>query len=465
MDMLATPDGLPLRRRRWAAIAIWLAMAMAVLDGSIANVALPTIAREFGATPAASIWVVNAYQIATVMLLLPLASLGEIVGYRRVYMVGLTLFALASFGCAAAPGLATLALARFVQGFGAAAVMAVNGALVRHTYPRALLGRGIGANALVVAMSAAAGPSIAAAVLAVGSWRWLFAVNLPLALLSVAIGARALPHAGGIARRFDVVSALLSATVLAALFFAASVFVHGGGSLLTLAPIALVIALGMPLVRRMRGQAQPLIPLDLLAVPMLRLSYLSSILAFAGQMTLLVSLPFVLQHRFGLGAVAAGLLITPMPLGVALSAPIAGRLIERVPASLLGGIGLAIVAAGAALLAALPSHTGAAGLALAIALCGIGFGMFSTPNNRTMLGLAPPDRSGAAAGMMALSRLLGQTSGAVLVVFLFRTAGTTSIVPQVAAAMLAIAGAATSLLRQGRDEGSTASRDGPAQRS
>src|SRR4051812_34203719 len=131
----ADGDGLPVPRRYWAVAAIWLAMAMSVLDSSIANVALPTIARDVGASPAASIWVVNAYQIAIAMMLLPLASLGEILGYKRVYAAGLVLFVLASIGCTFATSLTGLAICRFVQGFGAAAIMAMNGALVRFTYP------------------------------------------------------------------------------------------------------------------------------------------------------------------------------------------------------------------------------------------------------------------------------------------------------------------------------------------
>lgn len=443
----AFPDGLPTPRRYWSAAAIWLALAMAVLDSSIANLALPTIARELGASAASSIWVVNAYQIAITMLLLPAAALAEIVGYRRVYLFGLSLFAAASLACGLSESLTGLAIARFVQGLGAACVMAINGALVRFTYPRAQLGRGIGYNALIVAVSAAAGPSIAAGLLAVASWRWLFAVNVPLGLLSLGIAAAALPVTPRLAKRFDWRSALLNALAFAALFLACSDIAHGTESLRTVLTFAVGIGAGIAVFRRARGDDTPLIPVDLIRVPVLRLSYLTSATSFAAQMVALVALPFYLQSKFGLSHVMTGLLITPLPIGTALAAPVAGRLVERVDAGLLGGIGLALLALGMLLAALMPVHVPIALIGVPLLVAGIGFGLFQTPNNRTMLGLAPPRRSGAAAGMLATARLVGQTAGAVLIALLFRVAGPTSTAPLLLSAALGVVAAFLSTRR------------------
>ena len=172
-------DGLPPPQRYWAIAVVALGITMAVLDSAIANVALPTIAKDLNAAPADSIWVVNAYQLVITILMLPLASLGEVVGYRRVYRVGLVVFTLASLGCALSDSLVMLSAARVVQGIGAAAMLSVNSALVRFIYPSRLLGRGIGINAFVVAVSAAVGPTVAAGILSIASWPWLFAVNVP----------------------------------------------------------------------------------------------------------------------------------------------------------------------------------------------------------------------------------------------------------------------------------------------
>src|SRR6201992_686616 len=204
-------DGLPQPQRNWAVLTIALGLVMSVIDGSIANVALPTIAQALHASPAFSIWIVNGYQLAITISLLPLASLGEIIGYRKVYLGGLVLFTLASVFCAVSDTLLLLTIARIMQGFGAAGILSVNAALVRYTYPRAQLGRGIGINALVVATSAAVGPTVAAAIRAVGSWTYLFAINIPLGIAALALGWRMLPHTARSAHGFDWQSAALSA--------------------------------------------------------------------------------------------------------------------------------------------------------------------------------------------------------------------------------------------------------------
>src|SRR5580658_8620784 len=172
-------DGLPPGERAIAMVAVAIAVCISALVGSIANIALPTIARDMHVTPAASIWVVNAYQLAVTVCLMPCASLGDVYGHRRVYIWGLVFYTLGSLICAMAPDMTTLIAARVLQGLGGAGIMSVNGALVRFIFPRAQLGRGIGYNVLVVAASSAAGPSIAAAILAVGSWPWLFALQVP----------------------------------------------------------------------------------------------------------------------------------------------------------------------------------------------------------------------------------------------------------------------------------------------
>ncbi len=191
-------DGLPPPHRYWSVLAIWLAISMAILDSSIVNVALPSIAAELNTSEAVSIWIINAYQVAITALLLPLAALGDRIGYRRVYLPGLAIFILGSVACALANGLATLIVARMFQGIGAAAIMSMNAALVRATYPQAMLGKGIGYNALVLSISAAAGPTVAALILSVASWSfWLFLINVPIGIASLCIGVRALPHTTG----------------------------------------------------------------------------------------------------------------------------------------------------------------------------------------------------------------------------------------------------------------------------
>ena len=276
------PDGLPVPRRSWAMLALAIGIVMAVLDGAIANVALPTIAHDIGAAPAASVWIVNAYQLTNLVVLLPLASLGERIGYRRVYVAGLAVFTAGSFACACADGLSALIAARILQALGAAGIMSVNGALVRHVYPLALLGRGVGLNALVVSLAAALGPSVAAGILAVGPWQWLFAVNVPFGLCNLALAPFVLPGSIRSAQRFDLASASLSAAALGLLFIGVNTVTQGAGRLAAgLAEVALAALAASMLVARARRMPAPLIPVDLLRIRLFALSVATSICAFA----------------------------------------------------------------------------------------------------------------------------------------------------------------------------------------
>lgn len=416
-------DGLPLPKRYWAILTIGLGVSMAVMDSAIANVALPTIAREFHASASSSIWIVNGYQLAITISLLPLSSAGDIVGYRRIYLGGLALFTLASLACALSGSLTTLALARVLQGFGAAGIMAVNTALVRFIYPHRQLGRGIGINAVVVAISAAAGPTVASAILAVAHWPWLFAVNVPLGIAAVSIGRHALPHTPPAGHKFDAVSAVLSALTFGLLIAGIDAVGHGQRPALAVAEFLAMLGIGFVLVRRQLSVAAPMLPIDLLRIPIFSLSVVTSICSFIANMLALVALPFFLQGVLGYSAVATGLLITPWPLAMAAAAPLSGRLADRYPAGLLGGAGLLAFAGGLAALALMPSQAGAGDIVWRMALAGAGFGLFQTPNNRALIGSAPRHRTGGASGMLGMARLLGQTTGAALAALIFaRTA-------------------------------------------
>ncbi|MBC1181792.1 MFS transporter [Brevundimonas sp. WCHBH090558] len=418
----AVTDGLPTPRRYWAIVSIGLGITLAVLDGAIANVALPSIAQDLQASSAASIWIVNAYQIAIVVALLPLASLGEIVGYRRVSQAGLAVFTLASIACVFANSIETLSLARVVQGFGAAGIMSVNGALVRYTYPQRLLGRAVGINAVIVSLAAAAGPTIASAILAVGHWRWLFALNVPIGLLAVSLAGFTLPHNRLQRRKLNWVGAALNAAAFGLLITGLQSLAHGEAAVLGFGLTGAGLAAGVLLIRHERSRTSPLIPLDLLARPMFSLSVATSIISFTAQMMAFVALPFFLQGILGLTAVETGLLMTPWPLATMIAAPLAGHLSDRYSAGVLGAIGLSLFACGLMALSFLNADSTHFDIVWRMALCGAGFGFFQSPNNRAMLSEAPKDRAGAAGGTLGMARVVGQSLGAVVVAFLLSAA-------------------------------------------
>lgn len=417
-------DGLPQPQRSWAVLAIALGIGMAVLDGTVANIALPAITRSLGIGPASAVWVVNAYQLAIVISLLPLAALGEKLGYRRVYVWGVAIFTLGSLACALSHSLPVLIAARIVQGFGAAGIMSVNGALVRYTYPHALLGRGVGLNALVVSASAALGPTIAAGILALGPWEWLFAVNVPFGIANLVIASRALPRSDLRPAPLDWTSVGLNAAAFGLFFIGVDGFARGAsGAALGAAAVAAAVLAGLALARREMRVETPLIPLDLLRIPIFSLSVGASICAFAAYAVAFLALPFYFRSVLHLDQTWTGLLMTPWPVGLGLAAPFAGRLSDRIASGALGGVGMALLAVGLVWLAWLPADAGALDIVWRTGLCGIGFGLFQAPNNRTLLSAAPRQRAGAAGGMLAVARLVGMTSGAAISAILFQLAG------------------------------------------
>lgn len=419
-------DGLPQPQRTRSMIVILLGIAVAVLDGTIVNLALPGIAQQLNASASASIWVVNAYQIATLVMLLPLAALGDRVGYRRVYLVGMGLFTVSSLIATFADSLGTLIAARALQGLGAAGIMSVNSALVRLTYPSNQLGRGMANNSLVVATASVAGPSVAAAILSVASWPWLFALNVPLGLLVLVLGYKALPFnvakASGV--RFSALDVGLNVLMFSLVFIGADGLGVGEGAphgapVVAWGLLAAGVLVGLFYIQRQRKQAVPLFPVDLLRIPVFALSMCTSVMAFCAQMLAYIALPFLLLDVYGRSHVEAGLLITAWPLAIVVMAPLAGRLIGRYPDGALGGLGLAMLATGLAALALLPHQPTNVDIAWRMALCGLGFGLFQSPNNHTIVSSPPPHRSGAASGMLGTARLTGQTFGAVVLAIIF----------------------------------------------
>lgn len=420
----APPAGLHGAALRWATLATLMATFLGNLDASIANVALPSIAASLGTGAADTVWVVNAYQLAFAAAVLPLASLGERIGYKRVFVAGLAIFTLASLLCALAPSLPLLVAARVLQGLGGACTSTIVPALLRLVYPPKQVGTGIGYLALTVASSAALGPTVAAAILSFTSWRWLFGINIPIGIAGIALAARILPASPGLPRPFDAVGALLNAMALALLIIGVGTLGDPRAHPVAFSEIAAGVACVALLVWQQRGRAAPLVPLDLLRIPALRLSVGTSICSYTAQTMAMLALPFMFVSELGRSASATGLLLTPWPLVIVFIAPLSGRLADRYRADVVGSVGLALLAAGLLTLVLLPAGPSNADIVWRVAFCGIGFGLFQTPNNRIMLTSAPQERSGAAGGVMTMARMIGMTLGAALATIMLDLYGT-----------------------------------------
>ncbi len=405
--------------RTLAIATIVLGTAISTLANTITSIALPTMAHDLGASPSASIWIVNAYQLAVTISLLPLASLGDIYGYRIVYLLGLATFTVGSFACGFADSLPLLIVFRVIQAAGAAGLMSVNSALVRFVYPPERLGAGMSVMTLTVAVCSASGPSVAAGLLSFASWHWLFWFNAPIGILGFVLAWYAAPRNPPAGHAFDKPSALLNALTFGLLLLGFDGLGHGAHPGVIAAELAAGAGAAYFFVRRQKGLSAPMLPVDLFLLPAFALSVATSVCSYAAQTIAQISLPFYFQLAGGTAQSTVGLMITPWPAVIMIIAPISGRLSDRYPAGLLCGMGLAVLTVGLLLMLNVAADAGLADVAWRMAICGIGFGFFQSPNVRALVSAAPRNRSGVASGMMSTARLTGQTIGGVTVAMVF----------------------------------------------
>lgn len=414
-------DGLPMPRRVFSVATVSLGVTLAVMDVTIMNIALPSMSLKMHLTEADTIWIVNSYQLAIIMCLLAMSTIGEIFSYRKVYLFGLSVFTVASLACACSQNLGSLVASRMLQGVGASAMMAINMTLLRLSYPKKWLGKGIGLNATLVAIASVIGPSLAAVILSFLSWHWLFLINLPLGAVALFMGYKALPEnvVRLSERKLPKTDFVLNALFFGTLILVVQGFSHGFNPMLIAAIALFCMGVGFFYLKRQLGQPFPLLPIDLMRIPLFSLSVLTSIASFTAQMLAMVSIPFLLENTCHFSESETGLLFSAWPVSIMFAAPLAGSLIGKVNAGVLGGIGLALLSFGIACVALVPEHPSYPDLVWRLVCCGFGFGLFQSPNNNVLITSAPMNRSGSASGMLAMARLIGQTTGATLVALLF----------------------------------------------
>lgn len=407
-------EGLPNPRRRIAIITILLAISTTTMDGVAINIALPTLAADFGLLASDTTMAVSIYQLVIAACLYPIASLSEILGYRRIYLGGIAVFILAAGLNGFAENLEMLIASRALQGLGAASVMSVNLAMLNYVVPRSQLSAAIAMNSMAVAISATLGPTLAGWILTFAPWNVVVMMGLPFGVIALTLGLIVLPESARSLRRFDWKSAALSG-----LTFSSSILFLNSYSYHWTLPIALGFALisavaSTLLFRRQRGVDKPLLPLDLLRKPTFSLAAATSICAFCTQMLAYVSLPFTLQINMGFTPFQAGLALSAWPLSLALISPLAGRLAPTAETGAVVATGMGTLALGLVLLALLGPEASLTDVAIRLAICGAGFGLFQSPNNRSLMSAAPRSRGSAASSTIGTARLLGQALGTAL---------------------------------------------------
>jgi len=403
--------------RRWLVLsAVSIGTFMATLDGSIVNIALPSIGGAFGVDLALVEWVVVAYLLVVGSLLLPFGRLGEVISFRKVYLAGFAVFTGASVLCGLAPGIGALIAFRALQGIGAAMLMAMGPAIVARTFGPGERGRALGLNAISVSIGLSLGPALGGLLTELATWRAIFLVNLPIGLIAIAWAARVLPlDRPGRRESFDIPGAALAAAGLLALLLALN---QGGAwgwtSPATLGLLLLAAGLGIAFVVVERRTAAPMMDLRLFGIRAFSAGLASVFVAFAGLFTATFLLPFLLQEGEGFGPLEAGLLITPIPIAAAVVAPFSGSLSDQIGPRLPASLGIALLAAGLLSLTTLPPAFGPGDLAWRLVLVGAGQGLFMSPNSSAVLGAVPRPRLGTASGMSAETRVVGQAIGIVV---------------------------------------------------
>ena len=446
-DMYNDTDGLPTPRRYMAVAALSLGTVLAVMDGAIANVALPTIARDLGVESSSVVSIVTIYQLVLVMTLLPLSALGSRIGLRRLYRYGQAIFVVAAVLCFFARSLSFLLAVRALQALGAAAVLSVSSAMIRSIYPIGQLGRGMALNTVMASAGSALAPTLGGLVLSLAPWQWVFATSAPLGVLSLWLGRASLPTPVVRDEPYDVLGAVLCALSFGLTIFGLENTVHGGSRVMPLATIAAGLVVAVIFVRRELREKSPILPVDLLARPIIALSAIGALIMFIGSMQLLLSLPFRLQHHYGFTPGQVGAVIAPWPIAIMVVGPIAGILSDRIPAGILGGIGTAVAVPALLLLAFLPADATRIDIAWRMALCGMGFALFMPPNARLIISSVPVERVASAGGMTATIRLTGQALGATVLAMLLAMGVGDGRAPVLVAACLAVVAGICSVSR------------------
>lgn len=392
-----------------ALIALSLAILMAALGTSIANVGLPALTESFGAPFQQVQWVVLSYLLAITTLIVSVGRLGDLVGRRRLLAAGIVLFTAASTACGFAPTLGVLIAARAVQGLGAAILMALGIAFVRDAVPEARTGSAMGLMGTMSATGTALGPSLGGLLIGAIGWRAIFFVNLPLGALALYWALRALPadrpRLAGVWPRFDFVGTALLAISLAS--YTLAVTVGGTVALLVAASVALAL-----FVRVETRTASPLIRLKTFRNPLLASGIGMSALVSTVMMATLVVGPFYLADSLGLSIAVVGIVMTAGPLVSAVIAPLAGRMTDRFGSGRLTVTGLTAMAVGCLGLSILPSSLGVPAYIGPILVVTVGYALFQTSNNTAVMKHAGSDQRGVISGMLNLARNLGLVTGA-----------------------------------------------------
>jgi len=404
-------------RRKWLTMsAVSMGIFLATIDGSIVNVALPTLVKDFNTEFSVIQWVVLGYLLALVTLLLSIGRLGDMIGKKGLYNAGFIVFTLGSALCGMSPSVYWLIGFRVLQGIGAAMIMALGMALVTEAFPRKERGMALGLSVAVVSVGIAIGPSLGGVIISQLSWRWIFFVNMPIGLLGTLMvfrfvvsiqpkGKQKFDFAGAITMFFSLLCLLLGLTIGQQIgFFKIAVYLLLGSWL-----VLIIVFVWIE-----RKTLEPMINPALFQNRSFTINLINGFIAFIGISGTIILLPFYLHNILGHHMLIVGLLLCVVPVMLGVSSPLAGMLSDRFGTGIISISGLVIAFFGFYSASALNAQTPIIEYILRIFLVGLGMGIFQTPNNSAIMGAVPPYQLGIASGLVSVARSLGQTIGIAL---------------------------------------------------
>jgi EmrB/QacA subfamily drug resistance transporter len=400
--------------RKWLVmVATGLGIFLGTIDGSIVNVALPTISKDLGTTFATVQWVVIAYLLTLATLTLGIGRLGDMLGKKPIYTTGFAIFTGGSVLCGLAPGIAALIAARVVQAIGAAMIFSLGMAIITQAFPPSERGKALGISGALVSVGIVIGPSVGGFIVDQWSWRWIFMVNLPIGVIGTAAAHRFVPDIpppGG--QRFDFKGAGVFFVALLATMLGLSL----AQSRTFLSPAVVgLLAIGaagtLLFVAVERRVEQPMLDLSLFSNRLLTINLLTGWMTFFAISGLFILVPFYLENVLGASPRQVGLLIAPAPLLLGLAAPLSGSISDRIGPRRVLVFGLAILVVAYSMMLLLYEDSPLWLIVLVMAPAGLGMGIFQSPNNSAVMGSAPAERLGVTSAMLGITRNTGQLTG------------------------------------------------------
>lgn len=411
---------------KWAVFAVLaIGVFMATLDSSIVNISLPTIAHDFGVPLNGAVeWVIISYLVVTAAILLTAGRLADMIGRKIIWVIGLIIFTGGSAICGAAPTLGLLIAARALQGLGGSLLFAASPAMLTSAFPSYERGRALGMNAVIVAIGVSIGPTLGGFLTAI-SWRLIFYVNVPIGIIGIIAAMLVLNEkTQRTPGRFDPLGAILLAIGLAAITAGLSFGQEIGWSsplLLGLLVIGVLALLALPFVEH--RVPNPIINMQLLKNRVFLSANMSLVISFLALFAVSFILPFYLEELRGFPTEQVGLLLTPLPITIALIAPMSGTLADRFGTRWLAAGGLTIACIGLVLISMLNAQSSVLDIIWRLAFTGVGQALFQSPNNSALMGSASREQQGSASGFLATGRVVGQSVSVALAGAIFASLG------------------------------------------